>query len=337
MPETFVPFKDYLPLGFYDEMNGIDNLSIIEVGGDILLLLMHTKGKPFFSEITAKELGLNLDRLIELKFVLINNGVVYWNQSCPMFSFILCGDDRFEELSPSPLSHKPVRVKRKAKHKLLRADLDEGVLKVIDLISDNRERVGLKRLNLSHGIINLLNEKIENHGVDDILLVIPGYFDWILENNEISDKKRVAKTSSIFTNMEMKLQISKTNKPDWRDSREFLIPEEDDLLSLFYKIIAENWKMIMEKKVKILFSGSQNQKQIAALTFRIFRKTLEAETPATFDEPLKEWKRSWNKSIDRGGLRSTSDDDLAINGGLYSVKSFEVVVPEIEKISWILL
>jgi hypothetical protein len=328
MSETFTPFNDYFPLGFHNEMSGSDKLAIVEVGGDILLLLMHTKGQPSFSETEARELSLGLDRLFELNFVLINNGVVYWNQANPMFSYILCGNDRFEELSPPSKKPKPTKYKRKG-HPVDRADFNDNVERVITVISDNRERVGLKRLNYSHGLIDILIEKIESYGLEDVLLVIPGYFDWILENKEITDKKKVAKTSSIFTNMEVKLQISKTNKPDWRDSREVVIPESDDPLSVFYKIIAENWKLIIEKKVKIYFSGTERQKQIAALTFRIFRKTLGAETPATFGSPLDEWRKSWNKSISRDGLRSTSSDDLEINGSLYSVKSLEVVVPDI--------
>ena len=108
--------------------------------------------------------------------------------------------------------------------------------------------------------------------------------------------------------------------PQWRDGREAQLAKKDDPLSKLYNIFVLNWDDINSKNVKIIIDGNIERRKIASLAYRIFRKKLGDETPATHKSPEKLWRGCWSEAKKRGGLGSTADDDLNINGSLHSVR-----------------
>tara|TARA_Y100000034_G_scaffold134319_1_gene202420 strand:- start:1045 stop:2037 length:993 start_codon:yes stop_codon:yes gene_type:complete len=317
-------FKDYIPLGLYEEWPPPNLRQLKKIGGDILVLLLVLKGRTEMSVEDLEKFNVNHKLLAENNVIRIYDRVAYLNCDNKIFRYLLVQEESLDGKTAKKrvlkVKSEPEKVKKPRKTPRPRPLHNDEVQEILGLMNELRAKANLPYpLHYNADNFDQIKYMLGKYSKHDLLLGIKNYFGWILEEKE----ERMYggdKVKSILNNFESKLSIAKRMNPQWRDGREAQLAKKDDPLSKLYNIFVLNWDDINSKNVKIIIDGNIERRKIASLAYRIFRKKLGDETPATHKSPEKLWRGCWSEAKKRGGLGSTADDDLNINGSLHSVR-----------------
>ena len=102
--------------------------------------------------------------------------------------------------------------------------------------------------------------------------------------------------------------------------------QKDDVVSQLFNTLLDHWNEIQNQKVKIELVGDIRKIQITSLAVKIFRKKTNGQNPKFVNNAENVFRECFHESKQKGGLLSTSSDDLNINGELYSVPSVSVEI-----------
>ncbi len=327
---------DFLPIGRSD----LGELTDTEAG-ILLRILMTSDHKLMYQSPRPEGKDEVLESLVEKGYIRLDEALVYLNFENDLFKHFLAKDSIYNITNTKSNTNKvkPKKKNQPPKPKTVEEHLNEKRWQdrvsirhqqVLDVINEGRKEIGVNPLvRWSEGFEQSISNALRNFTYEEVLKVVRHTFNWDrIVNAEVSFKNKMTQPQKIFGgDVKGKLYYANQANVSVEDiDVKVEKSQKDDVVSQLFNTLLDHWNEIQNQKVKIELVGDIRKIQITSLAVKIFRKKTNGQNPKFVNNAENVFRECFHESKQKGGLLSTSSDDLNINGELYSVPSVSVEI-----------